>query len=590
MSASNLHTRWSHLLVRSLVKAGAREFVISPGSRSTPLALAAAQEEGARCHASIDERSAAFFALGQARLTGAPSVLICTSGTAVAHYLPALIEANLCGLPLIALTADRPWEAYDAASSQTIDQVKLFGGYVRHYAEIGLPDAAPEALRAVVRIAAQAVQRSRSPWPGPVHLNARFRKPLEPVDAGPEPWTPTLDALLQAGPPLAFSPEEEPSREALALLRRALSEAQRPVLVAGPAFGAVESRGALALWTLSAHTGAPLLVEATSLARFVGSSARPLPLCGSFDSLLRSPAFRKKYAPDLVLEFGMPPVSASYAAWMSEHAHVPRYVIAPQGWNDPLGTARGLVFAHPARVAELLKESAAPPSDAVFSWSRAFSQKESRAWEIVEQHSQGPLCEGSIARLLLDAVPSGTALLVGNSNPVRDLDTYCRPRAKQVTVLHQRGASGIDGLVSGAAGSKSVFAGPLVLFLGDISLLHDLGGLNLARMVKGPLVIVVVQNDGGRIFEQLPLGKRSELAPLVASHFVMPQGLPLAPAAQLFGLVYHRAETQEAFAGALSRALAHDGATLIEAIAAPDSGARRAALWRALSSLAEENP
>ena len=174
-SNSDLHTAWSRLFVASLASAGVRDVVLSPGSRSTPLALAASAEPRLRLHILVDERTAAFFALGQARISGRPSVMICTSGTAAAHFLPALIEASQSHIPLIALTADRPWEAYDCASSQTVDQVKLFGDCVRHYADLGLPDSAPSALAAVVRIAAQAVHRSTWPSPGPVHVNARFR-------------------------------------------------------------------------------------------------------------------------------------------------------------------------------------------------------------------------------------------------------------------------------------------------------------------------------------------------------------------------------------------------------------------------------
>lgn len=203
---SDLHSAWARLFFSSLASAGLREIVISPGSRSTPLALAAAAEARLRVHVLIDERDAAFFALGQARRSGRASALLCTSGTAAAHYLPAILEASQSHVPLLAITADRPWEAYDAASAQTLDQVKLYGDAVRHYAELGLPDASPGALAAVVRIAAQALYATTAPRPGPVHLNARFRKPLEPVAvAGREPFADRIEALLRAGAPRVFA-------------------------------------------------------------------------------------------------------------------------------------------------------------------------------------------------------------------------------------------------------------------------------------------------------------------------------------------------------------------------------------------------
>ncbi|MEO7110550.1 MAG: 2-succinyl-5-enolpyruvyl-6-hydroxy-3-cyclohexene-1-carboxylic-acid synthase, partial [Polyangiaceae bacterium] len=233
MSAlSNLHIAWAELLMSSLVASGIRNVVVSPGSRSTPLVLAAAKEMQLNSRVIVDERSAAFFALGQARASGSPTALICTSGTAAAHYFPAVIEASQAFVPLLVISADRPWEDRDTGASQTIDQVKMFGDYVRHFADLGPPDAS--AFRAVGRIAAQCVHSATSPTPGPVHLNVQFRKPLEPVSvATPESWRPALDEALRKGTPKIFSAPTGVDPNALGLVLEAVAH-DRGLIVCGP--------------------------------------------------------------------------------------------------------------------------------------------------------------------------------------------------------------------------------------------------------------------------------------------------------------------------------------------------------------------
>lgn len=587
MSGSNLHIAWARLFLRGLATAGVREVVISPGSRSTPLVLAAAMEPSVRCHVIVDERSAGFFALGQARVTGRPTVLICTSGTAGAHYLPAVMEARYGGIPLIAVTADRPWEAYDCGSSQTVDQVKLYGQQVQGYFELGLPDASPTAMRAVVRIAAQAVHRSRWPVPGPVHVNARFRKPLEPArETNTEPWQSEWECAMTAGAPTMDEPKFEPSDVAVERLARRLAQSRRPVIACGPSFGPVDGgRLREGIATLARRIGAPIFAEATSQVRF-GLSSPEVLVCGAFDALLRDHGFRSNHVPDAILEVGMPPVSSGYASWLDVHRNVPRFVVAPYGWHDPWGTARAMVFGDPVevvwRLVRALETVRCGPSE---GWLDVFCRAERRAWACVASELESSeWTEGSIAHCIVESVPPETVVVVGNSNPVRDLDTYCAPSSRSVTVLHQRGASGIDGLVSAAAGTRSVCDRPVVLLLGDLSLLHDVTGLNAARRVGGPLVVVVVQNQGGRIFEQLPIGDRPELSEVVEEYFVAPQGLDFSHAAEMFGVKYRRVHTTSELTAALREGLSESTPWLVEALVNPREGVRRRKeLWRKVS-------
>jgi 2-succinyl-5-enolpyruvyl-6-hydroxy-3-cyclohexene-1-carboxylate synthase len=583
VAPSNLHLAWARLFVHAAAAAGVTEAVLSPGSRSTPLAIALAGEPRLRLHVVVDERTAGFFALGQARLTGRPSLLVCTSGTAGAHYLPAVIEAAQSFVPMLVVTADRPWELYDAAAPQTIDQVKLFGDFVRHHAELGLPDASPSALRAVPRIAAQAVALSLGPTPGPVHLNARFRKPLEPVaTAAPEPWQPLVDALLARGAPTVHAPPAAPAPDAatIAALAERIAHAERGLIVCGPApLAQADARDAIL--SLARRTAFPLLAESTSQIRF-GGDRSGVAECGAFDAVLRSPAFRAGHTPDLVLQLGAPPTSSAYAELCAASPNAARIVVAPHGWNDPQGDAAALVFADPGQVAAMLATQL--PAREPSAWSRAFSSAGARADAVAARASSGPaLGEGSIARALVASCPEGAILAVGNSTPVRDLDVFCAPSARDLRVAHQRGASGIDGLVSGAAGTASVSSTPTALLLGDLSLLHDVGALALLARTATPLVVVVVQNGGGRIFEQLPVA-RSVDADLFERLFVTPQPVCFEHAALAFGVPYARAETPAALDTALAAAWHHRGATLIEAVAAPREGARTmAGIWAELA-------
>lgn len=579
-SPSDLHSAWARWLLSALADSGLRDVIISPGSRSTPLALAAAECPRVRCLPVVDERVAAFVALGQARITGLPSMLLCTSGTAGAHYLPALIEASQAFIPVLVVTADRPWEAYDCASPQTIDQTDLFGRAVRHRAELGLPDASPEALAAVGRIAAQCLSLARSPTPGPVHLNARFRKPLEPVEvAAPEPWSAELSRRVTLGAPRAFTPECIPSSDGVAALTDSLAHARRPLFVCGPTL-TWGSAAHEALFALAAAVGAPVVAESSSGYRHVESTGAAV-VCPGVELAARSASWREGHRPDLVVSWSLPPTSPSLTAWIT-HPAVERWVVAPHGWPDPAGDARALLWgdpesvAHAARLALGARAVSAEPS-----WSRSLKEADAAAWAAVRAETFGEaLDELTVAQSLIDALPSGACLVAGNSMPVRDLELASPWRS--LRVLHQRGGSGIDGLIAGAVGARTKLgaAEPVAVLLGDVSAAHDLGGLSAAQGFEGALVVVLVQNGGGRIFAELPLGKTSppgsERAAAFARFFLTPQGIRWAEASGALGHRYARVETPSALAAALDEALATDGVTVIEAVVGPeDAGARR---------------
>jgi 2-succinyl-5-enolpyruvyl-6-hydroxy-3-cyclohexene-1-carboxylate synthase len=579
MSASNLHIAWAELLLASLASAGVRNVVVSPGSRSTPLVLAAAKESRVTCRVIVDERSAAFFALGQARASSLPTALICTSGTAAAHYFPAVIEASQSFLSLLVVCADRPWEDRDTGASQTVDQVKMFGDYVRHFAELGPPDPSPSSFRAVARIAAQCVHRAMSPTPGPVQLNVQFRKPLEPVSAiEPEAWKSSLDEVVRKGAPKIFSSPTSVDAHALNLVLEAVAH-DRGLIVCGPASDASLREP---LCELASQLGYPIVAESTSQLRFGG--ARPSVVqAAAFDTYFRSSEFRQAHRAAVVLEIGAAPTSGGYAGYLTECRDLKRFVIAAHGHSDPRGDATALIHAEPGDFVRALSEKwSAARRDRASDWSNIFARAEVAAWSrAAEDTRASDLNEAVIANAVVDALPEGGTLIVGNSNPVRDLDTFVPPTARAIAVVHQRGAAGIDGMVSGAAGFASLAPAPTILYVGDLTLLHDLAGFAAVRHVEAPLVVVVVQNRGGRIFEELPLFGSTTPEETFETYFATEQSIDFEKAAAAFGIRFHLAESSADLRQALQNGLAQNGCTIIEARVPPHDGSRRRKKFRA---------
>lgn len=569
---TTLLTEWSRLLLGSLARAGVERVVLSPGSRSTPFAWAALQEPGLHCHSVWDERVAGFFALGQARVTGKPSLLVCTSGSAVANYFPALIEASLSNLPLLVLTADRPFELQHSAAPQAIDQVKIFGDSVRAFFELGVPDSAPSALSGVVRSVSHAVHSARSPRPGPVHLNARARKPLEPVraeDPAARELGALVDELLARGPTRASGGT---LRGDLRRLCQACKGTARGLIMVGPqpAFGASTAE---ALSEFAAACGYPVLCEATSQVRWSHSLANGAVWIDGFEWLLRSKYWMRDLRPDLIVSFGGTPTSTGYERMLTSGFTGTRFVIAEHGFPDPHGLAGELVSSssEAAALSAALELRSAPLEHQAERdhYRQRFQHANRSAWAAVSRELARPttkLSEACAVRSVLDALPEPCLLVLGNSLPIREVDAYCPGGARRVRVLSQRGANGIDGLVSGAAGSASSSDEPCVLLLGDVSFLHDLGGLAVAREARGPFALVIIDNAGGRIFEQLPIFAELEKQTEASQFWLTPPRVELEHAAKLFGYAYERVTEVAAVRAAMARATTGFGVTLVHIV------------------------
>lgn len=570
-SAACLLGEWARLLLTTLVQSGISELWLSPGSRSTPFAWAAAHTPGLTVRAIVDERAAAFLALGHARVSGRPSALLCTSGTAAANYFPAVVEASLAHLPLVVLTADRPLDVQHAAAAQTIDQLKLYGDYARRFYDLGLPDASPAALTGARRALAQAVAESRGPLPGPVHVNLRARKPLEPA-------APTNDAeralaarvsqLLER--PLArHAPTQVLANEAVRAAARTVLSSGSSAIVVGPLPAYGESL-AEPIAELARLIAAPIFAEAASQVRFpLSDEVMSAPL---FDWLLSTPGAAERHRPDLLICIGATPTSSALERWAASAPR--RIVLAEHGFPDALGTAE-LVASGDLRTAltELiaeLKRGRILTEGTPFLADLRDAQGLCRRRIAEALAAPAPLLtEAAAVKSVVESLPDGAVLALGNSLPIRDVDAYVT-RAARVRVVVQRGANGIDGLVSGAIGSAIGSGAPTLLLLGDVSLLHDLSGLANARLAASPLVIAVVDNAGGRIFDQLPVAKLYADKP-EAALWNTPSEYDLAHAAALFGLDYQAPTTPEAVATSTRAALERRGASLLHLRVGPHS-------------------
>jgi 2-succinyl-5-enolpyruvyl-6-hydroxy-3-cyclohexene-1-carboxylate synthase len=563
MSAPNRNVLWGRAIVDELVRSGVEAVVVSPGSRSTPLVTAVAEHDDLHVYSVLDERSAAYFALGRARRTGEVTPLICTSGTAAANYYPAVIEADRGRVPLLLLTADRPPELRDSGANQTVDQEKLYGDAVRWYTDLPEPDPDERKLRSLRTIVGRALAEATGTPAGPVHLNCPFRKPLEPTPVPgdvPADLDPTAAAGREGDRPFVKTTAGVPQLDRADLRRLAEALAvDRGLIVAGP----TDPPGVdpQAITALAHATDFPILADPLSGLRF-GGHTRVTTTVGGYDGYLDPRVTDDWPDPEAVVRIGASPTSKRLRKYLAR-TDARQFVVDPAGaWREAEFTASDLVVADPsrlvARLAEVVRDAGAP------DWRERWATAEQTHRDVVADATAdgaGGYFEGAILADVADLAPEPATLVVSNSNPVRDADRYVPPTDAGYTVLGNRGASGIDGIVSTALGAGSATTDHLSLVIGDLAYYHDGNGLLSTLRCGVDATIVLIDNDGGGIFHRLPI---ESFDPPFTESFVTPHGLDFEPTADLYDLGYTAVEDRDSFRDAYAQSVGSDGTDVID--------------------------
>ncbi len=567
-------TGFALALVDEWARAGVAVVAVAPGSRSTPLALALADDSRIRVEVFLDERSAGAFALGAAKASGRPVAVVTTSGSAAALLHGAVVEAHHSRTPLLVCTADRPPELRDTGASQAIDQLKLFGDAVRWFVEVGVPEDRPGVGTYWRSVASRAVAEAVGPPAGPVHLNLAFREPLVPTGAAVDapgradgaPWTSTTSR------PALPRPDD------VDRLARMVADSPKGMVIAG--WGAQAAPASVERFAAAA--GWPVLADAVSGLR-TGPHA-----ISTYDALLRHEPFAVAHRPDLVMRLGAAPTGRATTTWLQ--SVVGQVLVDPDRSSlDPARAAAERVVADPTALLDAITDRLGPsgaPGDDEPAWLAGWLAAEAGARTAIDDlvDSWTSPFEGRIARDVAGCLPDGATLVVGSSMPVRDVESFARIRGG-LRMVANRGASGIDGFTSTVLGAAAVSTGPVAALAGDLTFLHDMGGLLGATRRGIDATIVVVDNDGGGIFSFLPqatfVGHFEQL-------FATPHGTDLVEVAGAFGVTAVRVTSADQVVPAVTGSMAEGGVRVVVVPTDRTTNvARHAEVWAAVAAAVE---
>ncbi|MFK8185229.1 MAG: 2-succinyl-5-enolpyruvyl-6-hydroxy-3-cyclohexene-1-carboxylic-acid synthase [Phormidesmis sp.] len=558
----NTNTLWASVAVETLARLGLQTVVVCPGSRSTPLTFAFAQHPTIEALPILDERSAAFFALGCAKRQQRPVALVCTSGTAGANFYPTVIEAYESAVPLLIFTADRPHELRDCASGQTIDQQRLYGHFVKQYSELSVPAARSDLLAYLRQTLVSAWRRAVSPLPGPIHLNFPFRDPLPPLaDAQTHALTQALASTFDADAFFSVVVPPSPTHEQTLPPLEHWRQCERGLIVAGPAMPAEAGAYCQAVAALSQQLGWPVLAEGLSPLRNYLSVNDAL--VSTYDSILRNAQRAAALVPDAVIQLGPLPISKVLRQWLQQ-ANPPRWVIGSERNLDPLHGATQFLATSVEVLARQVTTTNNKPSDTRVNRPQDYQEQDYQEQDYRQQDRQqdyrqqwidgeragrqrfdqalaneAALVESKVAWLLSQHLPVQTPLFIANSMPVRDVEYFWQPGDRHIHPYFSRGANGIDGTLSTAMGLAH-HNRPTVLLTGDLAFLHDTNGLLNVRHLAGHLTIVMINNNGGGIFEMLPV---AQFEPEFEPYFVTPQQVDFESLCATYGVEYQKIET-----------------------------------------------
>ncbi|KRF65998.1 2-succinyl-5-enolpyruvyl-6-hydroxy-3-cyclohexene-1-carboxylate synthase [Bacillus sp. Soil768D1] len=544
-------TAYAASFVDELAQNKMKHVVVSPGSRSTPLALLLVEHPDIEVYINVDERSAAFFALGLAKALKEPVGLLCTSGTAAANFYPAVIEAYYSRVPLIVLTADRPHELRDVGAPQAIDQIHLYGRQVKWFVEMALPESTDEMMRYARTTGARAVSTAATEPAGPVHLNFPLREPLIPnlEQAKEYRQNKMTPAVMIENGALSLS---DSHIEALAAT---LSQAKQGIIVCGELR---HPKMKEAIVALAEKLAFPILADPLSQLRS-GKHDKD-GIIDTYDTFLRDEAAKEAFRPDVVLRFGSMPVSKPLLLFMKKQKQAITLVIdGGAGWREPAGLATNMIYCEEKDFCQRVckKIPKATEKNWLGLWKTVNGATKNALSSIGDEVE---LSEGKLFSLLQNMMPIESTLFVGNSMPIRDLDTFFLSNEKGIKTFANRGANGIDGVVSTALGVSTVSENT-VLAIGDLSFFHDMNGLLAAKLQKQNITILLINNDGGGIFSFLPQANDREHFETL---FGTPHGLDFSHTAQLYGGKYSKVQNWDELKQVFTESFEIQGLKIIE--------------------------
>jgi len=562
-TSTNPNIQWADLFVGELAACGLQAVCIAPGSRSTPLTLAFARHPAIKLYLHLDERSAAFFALGLAMATDRPVALVCTSGTAAAEFHGAIIEAYQSHIPLLVLTADRPHDVRYSGANQTIDQVKMYGDHVLWSFDLPIPQATAAALtlRSLRTLAGRAYGIANGVVQGPVHLNFPFRQPLEPEAPPLPPVTAQTRPAVQIERGLIA-----PTPQQIDHLTTIINEHERGLIICGP--GCPGGNFAEEVAQLAKASGYPLVADPLSGVRF-GVAVESGLVLGGYESYLQGGKASWE-RPDVVIRFGAVPTGKWINSYLTASAPTHFIHVRDNGvWADDSHLVNYFLQADPATVCVHVTEVLTPRP--LSAWAKQILATEALCQQVTRRYFAEQFFDGTAVVAVVDALPAGARLMIGNSLPVRHLDQFGAPNQQPIHIFGNRGASGIDGVTSTALGIAATSDEPLILITGDVAFYHDMNGLLAIKQHNlRNVTIVLLNNNGGAIFHRLPIAR---IDPPFTRLWITPHDTNFAAAAQAFGLTYARVKNAHEL-----RTRLREGVQIIEVNtdAQADQQARRA--------------
>jgi len=557
MTSTSALTLYTAAFVDELTKCGLKDVVISPGSRSTPMSMMMAEHPEMKVWLEIDERSAGFFALGMAKAKKEPVALVCTSGTAAANYMPAIAEAYLSRVPLLVITTDRPHELRDVGAPQAIDQINLFGKYAKWFVEMALPEENENMLRYVRTFVGRAMATAVKGPSGVVHMNFPFREPLIPDFS--------IESLFNVG----RMPRERyvkvsigtlhPNQEIVRELTEIAQHTEKGLIIVGPQD---EPELVVAVTRLAEKLKYPILADPLSQLR---SGIHDMDwVIDSYDTFLREDRFAFSYQPEVIIRFGAMPVSKALLLYLKRHANTRQVIVDEDGgWREPTLLASDMVYANSKMLCKMILDQLQDRNiTRTGDWAEHWVTVNSKTRALlIDEGKREILFEGRIILEIAELLPENSTLFIGNSMPIRDVDSFFFNNRKGIRMLANRGANGIDGIISSAIGASTVAEVPLVLVIGDLSFYHDMNGLLAAKLNKLNITIILVNNDGGGIFSFLP---QSDHPKHFEALFGTPIGLDYSHAVTMYGGSFQRITDWNEFRDTFTMEIRKEGLSVIE--------------------------